>query len=901
MGIRPSAETGSGDGNQLAVDQIGEVYANVKTVADNIADVVNVSENLNQLEELGDVAALTLTNATNAANSAAAADASADAAQASQSAAAGSQTAAATSATTASTAAGNASTSATAAATSEANALIYRNAAQTAATGAASSEANALTYRNAAESFKNSASASAIAAALSETNAAASAVAAANSAATASTHKDSAAGSATAANSSATSATNSATLANTKAGEASASATTALAAKVAAEAARDAAEAIAGGDYVLGSEKGAANGVVPLGADTKISVTYLPDSVLGALKYQGTWNASTNSPAIPAAAAGNKGYYYIVSVAGTTSINGENDWQIGDWIVSNGAAWGKVDNSDKVSSVAGLTGVITGAALKTAMAFVKGDVGLGNVDNTSDLNKPISTATQTALNAKLDDSQAGTFGLTLLGSLDITAAKTALSYTKGDVGLGNVDNTSDANKPVSTAQQTALNLKANLAGAAFTAAVSVVGAITTTGPSAGVTLGDVDLTGSLGLYNSGDTFRVYINGADRFTVTNAGNVTAGGNITINTPAEGNVIMAATGGGYLYGNSTVFGFYKAGGANIQFAHATGNINTPGSVSCNGITTTTTINISPTGTNTGRINIARGGLTASSIFDDGNLHIYTPTAMWFDAPGFNWGPAAGGGGWGSLGLDSGVPRFTVAGYVSAKVSGSGWSELVVGGAANTGYLAFYNAGGTRLGYFGYADASWLYLNPEAGRALSIGASTTVIGNMSLTPASGNATISLLKAGGNTCTLSTDGNTIFVTAPVTALRGATHYFQSENGSVTFGTWTSTVLTVNGDITATSDRRLKKHIAYNVDFGLAEVLALKPVTYRWKKAEGRERLDKEIGLIAQDVEEIFPEFVHTDDETGIKSVDYQKLSVACIAAIKELAARLDKLEARV
>jgi hypothetical protein len=50
-------------------------------------------------------------------------------------------------------------------------------------------------------------------------------------------------------------------------------------------------------------------------------------------------------------------------------------------------------------------------------------------------------------------------------------AKTALSLVKGDVGLGNVDNTSDAGKPVSTAQQTALDLKANLASPTFTGTV----------------------------------------------------------------------------------------------------------------------------------------------------------------------------------------------------------------------------------------------------------------------------------------------------------------------------------------------------------------------------------------------------------------------------------------------
>lgn len=60
-----------------------------------------------------------------------------------------------------------------------------------------------------------------------------------------------------------------------------------------------------------------------------------------------------------------------------------------------------------VQSVVGLTGAILAAALKTAMNFVKGDVGLGNVDNTSDANKAVSTATQTALDLKINTSTLG--------------------------------------------------------------------------------------------------------------------------------------------------------------------------------------------------------------------------------------------------------------------------------------------------------------------------------------------------------------------------------------------------------------------------------------------------------------------------------------------------------------
>jgi hypothetical protein len=96
---------------------------------------------------------------------------------------------------------------------------------------------------------------------------------------------------------------------------------------------------------------------------------------------------------------------------------------------------------------------LTSPAINTPTGLVKGDVGLGNVDNTSDVNKPISSATSTALSGK---------------EATITAT-TSADYYRGDksfqplnkaaVGLGNVDNTSDANKPVSTATQTALNLK----------------------------------------------------------------------------------------------------------------------------------------------------------------------------------------------------------------------------------------------------------------------------------------------------------------------------------------------------------------------------------------------------------------------------------------------------------
>ena len=65
-------------------------------------------------------------------------------------------------------------------------------------------------------------------------------------------------------------------------------------------------------------------------------------NALGALVYQGTWNALTNSPAL-ASGVGVKGYYYVVSVAGTTNLDGIDLWSIGDWAVFDGTTWQKVD------------------------------------------------------------------------------------------------------------------------------------------------------------------------------------------------------------------------------------------------------------------------------------------------------------------------------------------------------------------------------------------------------------------------------------------------------------------------------------------------------------------------------------------------------------------------------
>jgi hypothetical protein len=88
-------------------------------------------------------------------------------------------------------------------------------------------------------------------------------------------------------------------------------------------------------------------------------------NAIGALNYKGTWNASTNTPAL-ASGVGTKGDYYVVSVAGTTALDGVAIWGVGDWAVFNGTAWQRVEGGTTlngttldVSGVSTLTGGIT--------------------------------------------------------------------------------------------------------------------------------------------------------------------------------------------------------------------------------------------------------------------------------------------------------------------------------------------------------------------------------------------------------------------------------------------------------------------------------------------------------------------------------------------------------------
>ena len=151
--------------------------------------------------------------------------------------------------------------------------------------------------------------------------------------------------------------------------------------------------------------------------------------------------------------------------------------------------------------------IVTGDSI----VYNREQLNIEKTDNTSDLNKPISTATQNALNLKAPLANP-------------TFTGTVTGVTKGMVGLGNVDNTSDLDKPTSTATQDALNLKASLTNPYFPLDLHVNNKLT---------VGGELVVGNIATFNNNVTYNgtVY---ADKIFI-------AGGGMKFDQSATANVL------------------------------------------------------------------------------------------------------------------------------------------------------------------------------------------------------------------------------------------------------------------------------------------------------------------------------------------------------------------------
>jgi hypothetical protein len=165
------------------------------------------------------------------------------------------------------------------------------------------------------------------------------------------------------------------------------------------------------------ANKGAASGYASLDSNTKIPLVQIPDSVVGQLEYQGGRDMSA---ALPAASAANKGYYYI------TTVNG-NGYVTGDWAVSNGVSWDKIDNTDAVQSVAGRTGAVT-----LSSADISGLAASATTDTTNASN--ISSGTLAATRLPASPSFSGTVSDANGSVRNLPISTTATTAVLADAG-----------------------------------------------------------------------------------------------------------------------------------------------------------------------------------------------------------------------------------------------------------------------------------------------------------------------------------------------------------------------------------------------------------------------------------------------------------------------------------
>lgn len=298
-------------------------------------------------------------------------------------------------------------------------------------------------------------------------------------------------------------------------------------------------------------------------------------SFTGGLSYQGSWDAATNTPTL-VSSVGVNGYYYIVSVAGSTNLNGITDWQIGDWAIFNGTVWQKIDQTNLVSSVNGQVGAVsiayadlagaiptwnqnttgTAAGLSTTLAIGSGGTGQTTASAAFNALSPITTTGDLILGDGTNSATRlgiGTNGylLTVVGGTAAWAAAPAAGVTSFDAGTtGFTPNT------------------------ASTGAISLAGTLVVSNGGTGATTltGYVKGTGTSALTASSTIPNTDISGLGTMSTQNANSVAVTGG-TIN----GTSVGATTAAAGTFTDLTVNDNTTLGSSNTDTVTFTGRIN------------------------------------------------------------------------------------------------------------------------------------------------------------------------------------------------------------------------------------------------------------------------------------------------------------------------------------
>jgi hypothetical protein len=619
-------------------------------------------------------------------------------------------------------------------------------------------------------------------------------------------------------------------------------------------------------------------------------INYSPPLIVsGTVNYKGTWDASTNNPTLNnPPATSTKGDYYVVSVAGTQFTI---SFAVGDWIISSGTAWEKVDLTDAVSSVFGRTGAVVGVSTDYSSVGLT-NTAIGASSPSSGAFTSLSSSSTTTLNGTTIPTSStllvsgGALGTPSSGTL---SSCTGLPISTGVSGLG-------------TGIATALAVNSGSTGAP--ALLGSAGAFTTLSASGGLTVtGNADTTstfraiaggggvsqlnfvGNTGNLNAqiqydqvaSNTGQLFFGTnlagtfATRMTLTSTGlNSTAIGATTASTGAfttgsfsgdvtltgsSGTVYAGTTTGAAGFSNHNASAYFlaygatnasfpsqlqlNAGGATVARFSSTG-LAVTGALSATGAISTTT---------TAASSIART-LSVGALIATGNLNAFgfTPSSTGLSA-GYNYS------------------------------GGDAETNMIFGASSSSQQMRFQRWDGTTL-------TNVLTL---------VGTGNVGIGTSS--PAQRLHVQSGSAASSPICTTGVTGDTVYQAILVTKFDNDSTtsqnfiQFQINNGGANCGK-----ITANGANTAafgsTSDKRVKENIA-DLPSQLANIMALRPVEFDYLESYGG---GHQIGFVAQEMQQVYPDVIAEDasEEKILSITGWSKTEARLVKALQELNANL-------
>ncbi len=521
------------------------------------------------------------------------------------------------------------------------------------------------------------------------------------------------------------------------------------------------------------------------------------NAVVGSVNFQGVWNASTNSPAL-ASGVGTKGYYYIVTVAGSTNLNGITDWKLGDWAIYDGTAWQKVDNTDAVVSVNGYMGIVT---------LAKADIGLGNVENTAlstwagstnitTIKSLTASATELITFGATDTGEAHIFGgsarvngnTTIIGDLSISPL-TGGEYTAINTGrktLIELSNATTANLVFGVNSSLGNIIQSrNGTGSGFELAINpfggqiitanatdtgehfivggsarVNGEVTTTSTSGYRLLSGANTLFSLGysggtLLNriTGTSFFLAENGTPQLTIATGGaatfasSVTAGGQVLVNTGTANQNTK-------IFGNKVSMSRTSDGAEVVYFSKNT-DLGAEGTANINGYNG---IQFRTQGAETVKLTIAESGAATFSSSVTAGGAISTTSGFIYTQAGALFAQASGteGASYQLNGITigystSGTYGWITAGGAAARTTlalNAGGGNVVIGGTTGSVALNVLDAANTFSAHFsGLSQTNGVAIGTDSGNnALIQGYTKTfsATNNISLQAAGGNVGI-------------------------------------------------------------------------------------------------------------------------------------------------------------